>query len=708
MDLRRLERASKKADPAAPQVCLKIFSKVGRSNDFQKEAARMRALDAHPLIIALLGDYVRPNGDGVLVLPYYAAGSLSGWFEDLSAKQGALSAADWAQARRVLRQLLQALSYLHARRIVHRDIKPANLLWSDREACSIVVADFGIARDLNRPLDSTKHLGGAGTLGYAAPEVVAGAHTSKEAPWAADMWAFGVMALQLATGHMWQWNGTRERLERPPDVPFSELPGAGAEARELVVLALSCLHLQPSARPSADEALQAAFFASPAELPSAASEPALAAKLSALCDSLRALRAGRAPGDSPWPLPPLPAEGEPLCRALLSAVAAAAPAELLRSWAVQLGAEAAPLSSALRAFWVALPATGLLEQSAPERPFLPRAGADRGQLTALGRLLGKCLLEGSALELELAPTLFAALLGGAHAALFAPGSALAHLAAFDAEAACEHRSTLCARLGSGGGAGCPTAGAYLGSDDATPLSDANKAQLVCASIRRQLLESRAAELGALKAGFCSVAAAAGVEPALAQLSEWELGAQLSGASGFADRAQLLRGVAWAAEWPAEEPQRAWLEQLLASLSAPALRLLTVRCAGRVRLSSGAGAALSVARGAAGEQEARLLGGGALLLPPHCPSYAAFAARLLRALGLGEGAAGMLPCEPVADPTPPPPPADCAVCLSAPPDTALLPCGHLCMCGACAARMMASTRRCPLCRLAAQSASRIFQ
>jgi len=287
-----------------------------------------------------------------------------------------------------------------------------------------------------------------------------------------------------------------------------------------------------------------------------------------------------------------------------------------------------------------------------------------------------------------------------------PGTALAHLAAFDADRASTHRSTLSTRLGAG--SALLTAGAYLGNEDETPLSDANKALLVCANARLLLLESRAAELSALKRGFDELVRAAGIEPALAQLSEWELGAQLSGAAGFADRAQLLRGVAWASEWPAEEPQRAWLDQLLSSLSAPALRLLTVRCAGRVRLSGGAGAALSVARGAAGEQEARLLGGGALLLPPQCPSYAAFAARLLRALGLGEGAAGMLPCEPVADPTPPPPPADCAVCLSAPPDTALLPCGHLCMCGACAARVMASTRRCPLCRLAAQTASRIFQ
>jgi len=104
------------------------------------------------------------------------------------------------------------------------------------------------------------------------------------------------------------------------------------------------------------------------------------------------------------------------------------------------------------------------------------------------------------------------------------------------------------------------------------------------------------------------------------------------------------------------------------------------------------------RGADGQ--ARLLGGGALHPPPQCPSYAVFATRLLSALGLGVGAA-------VAPP--PPPPADCAICLSAPPVMALLPCGHLCLCGECAAQVMArSLRRCPLCRAVAQSANRIFQ
>jgi hypothetical protein len=648
--VREIVHARWKEDPTAPEVCLKIFFKAGKHDAFQKEAARMKSLDKHPLIIPLRGTYVRPNGDGVLVLPYYAAGSLQGWFDGLAAKQGSLTAEDWSTARHVLRQTLHGLSFLHARRIAHRDLKPDNLLWSDREAASIVVADFGIARDLSRALETTMALGGAGTLAYAAPEAATPAW--KAVPWAADMWAFGVMALQIATGHLWQWNVAQQRLQRmdgSTPVAFSEPPNAGAAARELVMLALSCLSPEPAARPSADDALQAAFFASAETAASdtagghagssSAPAPALAAKLGALCGALRALRSDRETNDAGWPLL-LPArEGEPLCRALLAAVGAAAPADLLRAWMIRVEGEEAPLSSVLRSSWAALPALRLLEQrdaeSALDLPYMPRAGADCGSLEALGRLLGKSLIEGVSVDVELAPTLFAYLLGTAHAALSTPGSALAHAAAFDADTASAHRNTLARRIGAGND--MVTVGTYLDNDDETPLSDVNKVQLVCANIRLRLLDSRAKELESLKTGFDAVAAAAGIAPALAALSEWELGAQLSGASGFLDRADLRRRVVWAPYWSASEPQRKWLDDLLCALSGPALRLLMVRAAERVRLRD-SGASLSIVRGGAVEPAMpRLLGGGVLQLPPGCPSYEAFCARLLHAIGLDQSA-----------------------------------------------------------------------
>lgn len=632
------------ADPAAAQVCLKVFPGAGKSREFQQESRRMKSL-VHPLIIALRGEYVRPNGDGVLVLPFYPAGDLRSWFDELAAKKGSLTTSDWAEARHVLRQLLHALSFLHARRIAHRDVKPENLLWSDREERSIVVTDFGIARDFNRQLETTRMLG-AGTVGYAAPE----ANTSdwKAVPWAADMWAFGVMTLHIATGEMWRWDPIRKALVQAAGSLFTESPSAGAAARDLIVLALSCLSVEPSARPSADEALQTNFFAaavSPSDAVGAhavtgSSElaPALAAKLGSLCSSLRELRNTRPKNDAGWQLE-LPKDGEPLCAALLAAVGNAAPVDLLRLWAVRLDGEEAPLSSAMHSFWTALPQVRLLEQcdqgASLDRAYLPRAGADRKQLQALGRVLAKCLLDGIAVDLELAPTLFATLLDTADAALLRPGTALAHLAAFDTDTASTHRNTLSTRHGAG--SNYLTVGMYLDIDNDTPLTDTNKAALVCQKVRLILLESRMAELHSVKRGFEEVINAAGITSVLSVLTEWELGAQLSGATGFIDRADIRKRVAWSPDWPADDPQRSWLDQLLGSLSGPALRLLMVRAAERVRLPS-SGASFTVMRSREKDSVPRLHGGGVLQLPATCPSFEAMSARLLNALGLDESAA----------------------------------------------------------------------
>ena len=46
--------------------------------------------------------------------------------------------------------------------------------------------------------------------------------------------------------------------------------------------------------------------------------------------------------------------------------------------------------------------------------------------------------------------------------------------------------------------------------------------------------------------------------------------------------------------------------------------------------------------------------------------------------------------------------DCVVCLDAPRSVALLPCGHLALCGACAARKEVA-RQCPVCRKRAHKA-----
>lgn len=49
-----------------------------------------------------------------------------------------------AEASRIMKQILSAVSYCHSHKIVHRDLKPENVLFeSNKENANIKVIDFG-------------------------------------------------------------------------------------------------------------------------------------------------------------------------------------------------------------------------------------------------------------------------------------------------------------------------------------------------------------------------------------------------------------------------------------------------------------------------------------------------------------------------------------------------------------------------------------
>ena len=150
---------------------------------------RIAANLTHPHILPV---HDSGEADGFLyyVMPYVAGESL----REMLSRQGELPIAD---AARLLRDIVDALSHAHAQGVVHRDIKPDNILHSGRHA---LVMDFGVAKAVSEATGRhTLTTAGValGTPHYMAPEQ---ASAEPQIDHRADIYAVGAMAYELLTG----------------------------------------------------------------------------------------------------------------------------------------------------------------------------------------------------------------------------------------------------------------------------------------------------------------------------------------------------------------------------------------------------------------------------------------------------------------------------------------------------------------------------
>ena len=160
---------------------------------FLKEIEILCKLE-HPNIIKMY-EYFQDDKNYYLITEYISGGDLYEFIaNDFTFTE--------SKAKRIMKQLFQAISYLHSNKIVHRDIKSSNILIENTctpsqdnndNNLNIKLIDFGTSNYLKNK--KSKFTITVGSPYYMAPEVLKGKYNHK-----CDIWSAGVLLHIMLTG----------------------------------------------------------------------------------------------------------------------------------------------------------------------------------------------------------------------------------------------------------------------------------------------------------------------------------------------------------------------------------------------------------------------------------------------------------------------------------------------------------------------------
>jgi len=187
------------------------------------------------------------------------------------------------EARDSIRCVLEALKYMHERRVVHRDLKPENLLLKSKDKSKLTpvkLADFGFAKSIPSK-NGCRSL--CGTPGYLAPEIL---ERFPSYDVQCDIWSVGAILFLLLGGYLPfdDENGNEARVfDRTRNAAYDFHPRCwGSVSFGAKDLISRCLTIDPRKRFTAEECLKHRWMAK--------SEVAGDAQLDGIVDKLQAKR----------------------------------------------------------------------------------------------------------------------------------------------------------------------------------------------------------------------------------------------------------------------------------------------------------------------------------------------------------------------------------------------------------------------------------
>ncbi|KAK9076624.1 hypothetical protein SSX86_004958 [Deinandra increscens subsp. villosa] len=240
--------------------CLDLERINSNLDDIRREAQIMSLID-HPNVIRAFCSFV-VNQNLWVVMPFMAEGSclhlMKSAYPD-GFEEPAIAS--------MLKETLKALEYLHRHGHIHRDVKAGNILLDTNG--EIKLGDFGVSAGMFDSGDRQRSRNTfVGTPCWMAPEVL---QPGSGYDFKADIWSFGITALELAHGHapFSKYPPMKVLLmtiqNAPPGLDYDRDKRFSKSFKELVAM---CLVKDQTKRPTAEKLLKHSFFkqAKPPEL----------------------------------------------------------------------------------------------------------------------------------------------------------------------------------------------------------------------------------------------------------------------------------------------------------------------------------------------------------------------------------------------------------------------------------------------------------
>ncbi len=230
-------------------VAVKVLHRNRASDEvararFEREAKAAASIN-HPNAVSVYRFGFLSDGIPYLIMQYARGKTLADRIE----AEGPLSI---PEARRILRDLTDALAAAHQHGFVHRDIRPGNVM-CDEESGRTLLTDFGIAgilptgKEAGPKLTQTGEL--LGDLQHISPEQLSGDKTTE----ASDIYSLGILGYEILTG----------------EGPYPERPAGGMIAAHLEEEPRRLSHLRDGVDPDLENVLANCLAKEPRKRPSA-------------------------------------------------------------------------------------------------------------------------------------------------------------------------------------------------------------------------------------------------------------------------------------------------------------------------------------------------------------------------------------------------------------------------------------------------------